>query len=62
MKIENAKYCKEMIRPDGSSEVVGINCTIDGRPYFVLINDDERTYQEIKRQKDAGTISIAAAE
>ena len=62
MKIENAHYTKEPSKPDGSEKVIGINCKIDGKPFFVSLGDDNRYYREIKRQADAGIIAIAAAD
>jgi len=70
MKIENAHYTKEPSKPDGSEKVIGINCIIDGKPFFVAIGDEikdaeghaNRHYREIIRQKDAGIITIADAD
>ena len=61
MKIEKAHYTKEPSNPNGSEKIIGINCTIDGKPFFVAIGDDNRHYREIMRQKDAGIITIADA-
>ena len=60
MKIENAKYQTAPMPSDDT--VVGISADINGRPYFVDINEQSRFYREIKRQVDAGIITIAAAD
>ena len=77
MKIENAHYTKEPSNPTGSEKIIGINCKIDGKPFFVAIGDEikdadgnvliekghaNRHYREIMRQKDAGIITIADAD
>ena len=62
MKIENARYTKEPSRPDGNEKVIGINCKVNGKPFFVSLDDDNRHYREIKRQVDAGTLTIAEAD
>ena len=41
---------------------VSINCTIDGKFYSVPIKVGNRHYDEIMRQVDAGTLTIADAD
>ena len=58
MKIENAKYHKDIISgKDGS-----INCIINGKHCSVPMADDNKEYQEIKKQLDAGTLTIEASD
>ena len=45
---------------DGSNST--IKATIDGQEMFVPIAVGNRHYDEIKRQVDAGTLTIAAAD
>ena len=60
MQITNAKYQKGPMATDNT--VVGGSANINGKPSFVLIDTSNRIYLEIKRQADAGTITIAAAD
>jgi|TARA_R110002012_G_scaffold3726_3_gene17487 hypothetical protein len=60
MQITNAKYQKGPMPTDNT--VVGVSANINGKPSFVLIDTSNRIYLEIKRQADAGTITIAAAD
>lgn len=68
IEIKNAKYVKETIRIniDGNetSHTVtsGINCLFDGEEINAPIEETNRHYVEIKRQADAGTITIADAD
>lgn len=55
--ITNAKYLK----PLGYSDNFLIKATFDGRTMNVPIAPGNRFYDEIKRQVDAGTITIEAA-
>ena len=57
MNITSAKYIADM---DGNN--TSIQCTIDGTIWCVLINNDSARYQEILRQVEAGTLTIAEAE
>ena len=45
---------------DGNN--ASIQCTIDGAIWCVLINNDSTRYQEILRQVEAGTLTIADAD
>ena len=58
MTIENAKY------KTGTFDTVNyvIICTIDGEDMFVPIAVGNRHYDEIKKQVDAGTLTIADAD
>lgn len=60
MRIENAKYETGPMPDD--DENVGIFANIDGQPSFVMIDELNRHYREIKRQADAGIITIADAD
>ena len=58
MEITNARYnISEM-----TNENVSINCLIDGEYYSVPISPGNRHYDEIMRQVEAGTLTIADAE
>ena len=58
MKIENAKYIKS--NPGGVDRT--IDCWIEGVHSCVPMIDGNREYDEIKKQLDAGTLSIEAAD
>ena len=58
MAIENAKY----IKGDISGENMAINCVWDGQHLSVPIAVGNRHYDEIKRQVDAGELTIADAD
>jgi hypothetical protein len=58
MQIKNAKYNKH----DISGENISINCQIDNRFCSVPINEENRDYKEIKKQVDAGTLTIEEAD
>ena len=58
MAIENAKYMKDVI----SNKVCAINCMWDGKGLSIPMNEGNRHYDEIKRQVDAGTLTIADAD
>jgi hypothetical protein len=55
MEITNAKYY-------GEGENVGIAATIDGEFCAVPLAPGNRHYDEIMRQVEAGTLTIADAE
>ena len=58
MEITNAQYyISEMV-----GEITAINCIIDGENCSVPIQVGNRHYNEIMRQVDAGTLTIAEAE
>ena len=56
MNITSAQY----IQSHGQNSI--IKATIDGRELFVPISEGNRHYDEIKRQVDAGTLTIEAAD
>ena len=59
MNITAAQY----YRPASSEEdATTIKATIDGQKLFVPIAEGNRHYDEIKRQVDAGTLTIEAAD
>jgi hypothetical protein len=58
MNITSAKYEKEAI----SGEVDIIVAVIDGQELFIPICVGNRHYDEIKRQVDAGTLTIEEAD
>jgi len=58
MEITNAKYYRDTL----SNEIDAIICTIDGLYHSVPIQVGNRHYDEIMRQVDAGTLTIADAE
>ena len=65
IEIKNAKYVKETIKVeiDGNETshtiTSGINCLFNGEEINAPIEDSNRHYAEIKRQADAGTLTIA---
>jgi len=58
MKIENAKYLKD----PKTDEVHAVYSIIDGQHYSVPMSLDNRHYAEIKRQVDAGELTIEDAD
>ena len=58
MEIKNAKYNKH----DISGENISINCQIGDRFCSVPINEENTEYQEIKKQLDAGTLTVEASD
>ena len=66
MKIENAKYFKipdeTMNGVTKTYPVSSITCIIDGQYWGVPIEVGNVHYDEIKRQLDAGLITIEAAD
>jgi len=57
MNISNAQYTQIV-----SGENSGIKATVNGIELFVPISEGNRHYDEIMRQVDAGTLTIADAE
>ena len=57
MEITNAQYYQ-----NESNENVAINCIIDGENCSVPLAVGNRHYDEIMRQVDAGTLTIADAD
>ena len=58
MKIENAKYNKDIF----SDELTSLNCVIDGAEMSVPLDPNNRHYAEIMRQVKEGTLTIKEAE
>ena len=56
MEITDAQYVQY------KNQNVSISCTINGKFYSVPIKVGNRHYDEIMRQVDAGTLTIADAE
>tara|TARA_R100000654_G_scaffold40024_1_gene65932 strand:- start:362 stop:544 length:183 start_codon:yes stop_codon:yes gene_type:complete len=57
MDITSAKYIADM---DGKN--TSVQCTINGTIWCVLMNSESIRYQEILRQVEAGTLTIADAD
>jgi len=57
MNITSAKYVLDL---EGNN--TSIQCTIDGKIWCVVMNNDSPRYQEILRQVEAGTLTIADAD
>ena len=58
MKIENAKYHKDLISGKNGS----INCLINGQHCSVPMNEENTDYQEIKEQIAAGKLTVEASD
>ena len=58
MEIKNAQYYKDNV----TKENVSINADIDGEKTSVPLDPDNRHYAEIKKQVDAGTLTIEDAD
>ena len=58
MTITNAKYHKAI----GTDTISCIHCKIDGQKMGVPLSEDNRHYVEIKRQVDAGELTIEDAD
>ena len=58
MKIENAQY----VNNSATDERESISATIDNQLMTVPINLENRHYAEIKKQVDAGTLTIEDAD
>jgi hypothetical protein len=58
MEITNAKYTTNGL----PNENCNINCLIDGKNSYVPLEPGNRHYDEIMRQVEAGTLTIAEAE
>jgi hypothetical protein len=60
MEISNARYHRNFM---GEATNYGcIEATIDGQTWFIPISEKNSHYQEIMRQVDAGTLTIADAD
>ena len=58
MEIKNAQYVKDK----DTKKNIGIQATIDGVVWSVSIDESSRYYKEIKKQVDAKTLTIKAAD
>ena len=58
MKIENAKYNKDIL----SEEISSLNCIIDGIEMSVPLDPHNRHYAEILKQVKEGTLTIKDAD
>ena len=58
MKIENAKYNKDIL----SEEISSLNCIIDGIEMSVPLDPANRHYAEILKQVKEGTLTIKDAD
>ena len=57
MNITNAQYFVNFLGKNA-----GIKCTVDGEKVFVPLTSGNRYYDEIMRQVEAGTLTIADAD
>ena len=60
--ITNAKYVRMVDEQAGIDRNIGVQCVYGGRNMTITINPRSERYQEIMRQVDAGTLTIAEAE
>ena len=60
--ITNAKYVRMVDEQAGIDRNAGVQCVYDGRNMTITINPRSKRYQEILRQVDAGTLTIADAD
>jgi hypothetical protein len=61
--ITNAKYLKMTDEPLGIvDKKIAVQCVYDGVNMSITINPTSERYQEIMRQVDAGTLTIADAD
>ena len=58
MIIKDAKYVKDLFDP----KIQYISANVDGQVWQIPIDSENRMYQEIKKQVDAGTLTIATAD
>ena len=58
MNISSAQYYTDVV----TSENIGIKAVIDSKDYHVPLTVGNRYYDEIMRQVDLGTLTIADAE
>jgi hypothetical protein len=60
MNITNAQYYRDSFTDTETN--IGIKCLVDGEEMCVPLKVGNRHYNEIMRQVDAGTLTIAEAE
>ena len=58
IEIKNAKYLKDIV----DDKIIAVNAEVDGEKLTVPLDLDNRHYAEIKKQLDAGTLTIADAD
>ena len=58
MIIKDAKYVKDLFDP----KIQYISANVDGQVWQIPIDLENRFYEEIKKQVDAGTLTIADAD
>ena len=58
MIIKDVKYVKDLFDP----KIQYISANVDDEVWQIPIDSENRMYQEIKKQVDAGTLTIAAAD
>ena len=58
MIIKDAKYVKDLLDP----KIQYISANVDGQVWQIPIDLENTMYEEIKKQVDAGTLTIADAE
>ena len=57
MIIKDAKYVKDLLDP----KIQYISANVDGQVWQIPIDLENTMYEEIKKQVDAGTLTIADA-
>ena len=57
MNIKDAIYVKDLVNP----EIQYISANVDGQVWQIPIDSENRFYKEVKKQVDAGTLTIADA-
>ena len=57
MIIKDAKYVKDLLDP----KIQYISANVDGQVWQIPIDSENIMYEEIKKQVDAGTLTIADA-
>ena len=58
MIIKDAKYVKDLFDP----KIQYISANVDGQVWQIPIDSENTMYEEIKKQVDAGTLTIADAD
>ena len=58
MNIKDAKYVKDLFDP----KIQYISANVDGQVWQIPVDSENRFYKEVKKQVDAGTLTIAAAD
>jgi hypothetical protein len=58
IQFENAKYVKSKT----TNEIAAINATVAGQKWSIPLDENNTMYAEIKRQVDAGELTIEDAD